>query len=262
MALRRTLDEGTYVHAYLISGLRGTGKRSLAMLMAQYLLCTCQSQPQGLFAGLGLPEAARPCGSCAGCVQVRSGNHPDLIRFGGGRHISQDSKDSGKSTITVGDIREAVRIASTHTYEGGSRVFIIEQAEDMTPQAQNCLLKTLEEPIDGNVFLLTTDSPSLMLPTIISRCRQLRLHAYPDSVISTRLQSLGLDAGQQATVLRSCSGSVGKAIELAGDEAFWKRRTQVMTDFFSLKGRSDIVRVSGRYKDARDQADDLLTEAE
>lgn len=74
---------------------------------------------------------------------MRSGNHPDLIRFGGGRHISQESKDSGKSTITVGDIREAVQVAGTHTYEGGSRVFIIEQAEDMTPQAQNCLLKTL-----------------------------------------------------------------------------------------------------------------------
>ena len=141
-------------------------------------------------------------------------------------------------------------------------MFVIEQAEDMTPQAQNSLLKTLEEPIDGTVFLLTTDSPSLLLPTIISRCRQLKLHAYPDDMILSRLEGLPLTAAQKGAVLRSCSGSVGRALQLAGDEAYWKRRASVIADFFSLKGRSDIVQVSGRYKDGKDQWEPLLAEVE
>ena len=104
-ALYHTLRENSYVHAYLISGLEGSGKRSLATLIAQYLLCTCEREDQGLLSGMGLPAPERPCGTCSGCAQVRSDNHPDLIRFGGGVHISQDSKDQGKNGITVGDIR-------------------------------------------------------------------------------------------------------------------------------------------------------------
>jgi len=261
--LLRTLKDGTYVHAYLISGAKGVGKRSLAMLMAQYLLCTCESEDQGLLADLpGLPPAKRPCGHCAGCVQVLSGNHPDLIRFGAGRHISQESKDSNKEGIAVGDIREAVRIAGTHTYEGGCRVFLLDQAESMTPQAQNSLLKTLEEPIDGTVFLLVTDSPSLLLPTIVSRCRRLNLHAWPDETIRALLQKRGIAASTQAGVLRSCGGSIGRALEIASDTAYWETRTQVMTDFLALSGRSEIMKVSGKYKDAKNKHEELLDTVE
>lgn len=108
--------------------MEGVGKYSLAMLTAQYLLCSYEMQGQGFDADIFPPGKHRPCGECPGCVQVRSGNHPDLIQIGNGRHISADSKDTGKNGITVGDIREAVRIAGTHTYEGGCRVFIIRNA--------------------------------------------------------------------------------------------------------------------------------------
>lgn len=109
---------------------------------------------------------------------------------------------------------------------------------------------------------MTTDSPSLLLPTIISRCRQLRLHAYPDSMIGAKLETLGLDSSRRAIVLRSCSGSVGMALQMAADENFWKRHDQVMADFFALKDRSEIVHISNRYKDGKEQWELLLSDVE
>ena len=261
--LLHTLQEGTFVHAYLITGMAGVGKRSLASLIARYLLCTCDRDAgNSLLAGLDLPPAEKPCGVCPACMQVLSGNHPDLVRMGRGVHISQDSKDQTKKGIVIGDVREAVRLVGTHTYEGGRRVIIIDEAETMTAQAQNCLLKTLEEPTEGTVFLLLTDSPSLLLPTIISRCRQLSLHAWPEAKLLAILREEHVPAERQQEILRSCGGSIGAALRLASDEAYWQRRADVMRDFFALERRSDIARVTESWRTRKDELDALLDDIE
>lgn len=234
--LMKTLREGTFVHAYLISGMSGVGKRTLAQAMGQYLLCESTGD--------------RPCGACPACVQVREGTHPDMT-------VVQPEK-----SIQVDAIREVIRKAGEHTYAGGRRIIRIEQAEKMTPAAQNCLLKTLEEPVAGTVFLLLTDAPELLLPTIVSRCRALKLHPWPDSVVLDVLRRRGVEQHRAREALHVSGGSIGKALSVAADEGYWQRRSEAMRDFFFLEGRSDILRVSTQWKDKRDQSSELLDDVE
>lgn len=234
--LMRTLADGTFVHAYLISGAEGVGKRSLAHAMEQYLLCTGDE---------------KPCGQCPACVQVREGNHPDVMVL-----------RPEKNAIHIAEVREIIRKAGEHTYEGGRRVIRIEQAEKMNAAAQNCLLKTLEEPVDGTIFLLLTDTPGLLLPTIISRCRGLKLHPWPDDVVLEALRGHGVEESRAQAALHVASGSIGRALSVASDEGYWQRRSEVMRDFFALENRSDILRVSSQWKDKRDQSGELLDDVE
>ena len=137
--LMRTLRDGTFVHAYLITGLEGMGKRTLARLLAQYWLCQA---PEG---------EEHPCGVCRACQQVRDGTHADLVVIAPGKPISPDVRPDMKS-IPVDEIRALIAITARHTFEGGRRVVLIEQADKMNPPAQNALLKTLEEPVPGTIF--------------------------------------------------------------------------------------------------------------
>lgn len=256
--LMRTLEDGTFVHAYLISGMAGVGKRTLARLMAQYLLCQAGAEGDGFLEGL-LAPVSKPCGVCAACRQVLSGNHPDLVWVCPGRPISPDV-EKGKQTIPVDEIREVLRIVSAHTYEGGRRVVCIEQADKMNAQAQNCLLKTLEEPAENTVFLLLTERRSLLLPTIVSRCRSLSLHAWPDEVVLRALEKHGAPENRRLEAARLAGGSIGQALTIASDEGYWQRRAEVMRDFFDTPSRSDILRISGLWKDRKDQAEELLND--
>ena len=244
--LMKTLREGTFVHAYLISGMAGVGKRSLARALSQFLLCKGES---------------KPCGVCAGCVQVMEGTHPDLTVVQPGVPINPEV-DKGLKSIPVDEIRMVGELTARHAYEGGYRVVTILRAEKMTPQAQNALLKTIEEPPPDTVFLLVTDAPELLLTTIVSRCRSLKLHPWPDDVVLEVLRMHGVADARAREALDVSGGSIGRALSVATDEGFWQRRSDVMRDFFALESRSDILRVSGQWKDRRDQSDELLSDVE
>lgn len=248
--LMRTLASGSFVHAYLISGLRGMGKRTLARLMAQYLLCECEDKGE-----------EKPCGVCPACVRMLAGNHPDVVTVQPGVPLSSQT-EAGRKTIPVEDIRAVIEIAGRHTFEGGRRVVMIFQAEKMTPGAQNALLKTLEEPLEGTVFLLVSDAPELLLPTIVSRCRALKLRPWPDETILSALARRGVPEPRAKEALRVCGGSIGKAVDLAGDEAYWQRRRDVMNDCFALENRGAIFRVSAAWRDRKDASDELLDDLE
>ena len=244
--LIRTLADGTFVHAYLISGAYGMGKRTLARLMAQHLLCTGER---------------KPCGVCPSCVQVRENNHPDVITVAPGKPLSPEVK-AGMAGIPVDEIRFVNSLVGQHTFVGGQRVVIIERAEKMNPPAQNALLKTLEEPLAGTVFLLLTESPELLLPTIVSRCRALKLHPWPDEVVRNALRVHGVDDTMARKALSVCGGSIGQAIAVAADEGYWQRRRDVMQDFFGISARVDILKVSTAWKDRKDESDALLNDVE
>ncbi len=244
--LMRTLAEGTFVHAYLISGMEGVGKRTLARLLAAYLLCT---------------GGKKPCGACPACIQVRENSHPDVMTVTPGRPLSPDVK-AGLVGIPVDEIRYVISQVGQHTFVGGRRVVIIEHAHKMNPPAQNALLKTLEEPLPDTIFLLLTDAPELLLPTIVSRCRALKLHPWPDEVILHALKQRSIDDAMARQALHVSGGSIGRAISVAADERYWQRRRDVMADFFGLTGRSDILRISSAWKDRKDESDALLDDVE
>ena len=162
--LRSDFAGQTYVHAYLLCGPRGTGKKSVARLCAMAAVCR--------------GEGARPCGVCGPCRRVLSDTHPDL-------HTVEPEKD--KKSIGVNVMRDTIAEVGVKSFEGGTKALFIPRAEIMTAQAQNCLLKTLEEPPEDTVFFLMTDQPGALLPTIVSRCRTVRFHPLNFEAAKARL---------------------------------------------------------------------------
>lgn len=139
-----TIKNGSMSHAYIFDGPKGIGKRTLSKILTKGLLCSS--------------EGEKPCNNCNACSLVDSNNHPDF------KIISSDS------SISIESIREVTKDVGLRPYYGGKKVYIFQEAERMSTQAQNSLLKTLEEPPDYVVIILTTTNLHLLLPTIVSRC--------------------------------------------------------------------------------------------
>ncbi len=160
--LRRSIGRGRISHFYLISGPAGSGKRTLAKLLAAAILCK-GDQP--------------PCGSCPACKKVFGGGHPDFITI----------DDPEKKTVSVDLIRQARSDIYIRPNEADHKVYLFPRAQDMGIPGQNALLKVLEEPPAYGVFLLLTDNPESLLPTVRSRCTELSLSALPRDVLEKAL---------------------------------------------------------------------------
>ena len=238
------LADGRLAHACLITGEKGTGKRTLASLMARSLLCRS--------------GGTRPCGVCNDCQMAEAEEHPDLIVIRKRVPIAQEAKKD-RATIPVDDIREMIRICGTRTLDGRARVVIIQEADRMTPQAQNCLLKTLEEPPEGTYLILTTEHPEGLLTTVISRTRPIRLKAWKESYIRQILNEAGVPHERASDAADESHGSIGKAITLSTDEEYWQTRSGIIRDFFGTLHRSEILRISNSWKDRKGEAN-VLTE--
>lgn len=230
--LAEDFSTGAYVHAYLFSGPRGTGKRSVARLCAMAALCRGEK---------------KPCGVCGPCRRVLSDTHPDVHTI---------TPEKGKKTIGVDALREAIEEVATRSFEDGAKIMLVPEAERMTPAAQNCLLKTLEEPPEGTVFFLITDQPGALLATIVSRCRVVRFHPLPQREAAARLVALGLEPGDAARRARMAEGCVGQA--LAIDEAQLELRRTLTGDVFSVRSPREALSVAGRYKEEKERAGQVL----
>lgn len=242
-ALREQIEEGRMVHALLISGEPGTGKRTLAGLLASALMCH--------------EKTGVPCGQCSGCAMSFAGEHPDITIIEKGVPLSPETT-KGRATIPVDDIREMIRICSQYAYEGGNRAVIIRDAENMTVQAQNSLLKILEEPPRDTYFLLTTSHPEQLLTTVKSRCRQVKLVPWETSWISDLLVREGTDPERASQAAAVSGGSIGNAKLLVSDETYWHAREEIINAFFRNRKRSDILTLSSGWKDRKGEADMLF----
>jgi DNA polymerase III subunit delta' len=196
---------GRLHHAWLLSGPRGVGKATLAFRFARWLLAGAPSSSPPLF----LP----PTDSTF--RRVAAAGHADL------RSLAPNAGERGvKMIIRVDEVRQVPRFLSLTAAEGGWRIVLVEQVEAMNAEAQNALLKTLEEPPPRALLLLTTGMPDRLLPTIRSRCR--RVDLFPlgepqmEDVLSRWLPEL--DGGQRAALARMSGGAPGRALELAEGE--------------------------------------------
>lgn len=185
-------------HAYIMNGERGAGKKLLAYLFAMTLLCE--------------EGGEEPCNTCHSCRQAETGNHPDIIR------VTHEKPNS----ISVDDIREQVNnTIMIKPYQGPYKVYIIDHADLMTPQAQNALLKTIEEPPQYAVLMLLTENAEALLPTINSRCVMLRLRYIKDKLIKKYLmESLKVPDYKADLCTAFAQGNMGHAIMLANSEHF------------------------------------------
>ncbi len=205
--LQNALSTGKISHAYIINGEKSSGKEFIAKVFAMALQCD--------------EEGDEPCQKCHSCRQALSGNHPDII------YVTHEKPNA----IGVDDIRAQVNNdVAIKPYSGPYKVYIMNEAEKMTPQAQNAILKTLEEPPAYAVFLLLTSNVDSLLPTIISRCVVLNMKPVPDELVKKYLMEQMQVPDYKAEVcVAFARGNVGKAKALASSEDFENVKSEALS---------------------------------
>lgn len=231
--LMRSVKAGRIVHAILMTGPRGTGKRTAARMLAQALLCRGDDPP---------------CGVCPECRQFLAESHPDVHR------VVTETR-----SISVDNIRELRDELALRPFEGGRHVAIIEQAERMTAQAQNALLKTLEEPIGDVVFLVITDQPGAMLPTIVSRCQRIRFSPLGMDECAKVLEERGIAPGRARMLAGYSQGCVGRALEINAEDGYFELRDKVVLSLKQLcGGRGAAALAAAQLENKKESVDDIL----
>lgn len=200
--LQNGLRQNRISHAYIFSGPAGTGKRKTALALAQSLFC--------------LHPDDRPCGSCIECRTMQNGNHARLHRI----------EPSG-TAIKIEQIRELQRVFGFRHDPSQKHVYVIEQAEKMTAQAANSLLKFLEEPQSGIIGILLTENGQALLPTLRSRSQWIEFTAFPPSEIESALIGDGISRPLARLAAHMRAGVEG-ARELAATEGFAEMRNVVI----------------------------------
>lgn len=231
---QKAIEAHKVSHAYILAGEAGMGRKSLAHAFALTLLCE--------------KGKSEPCMECHACKQVLSGNHPDLV------HVTHEKPGS----IGVDDIREQINdTIMIRPYSSYYKIYIVDEAEKMTVQAQNALLKTIEEPPSYAVIILLTTNPESFLPTILSRCVQLKLKPLKDSVIREYLVgSMGIPENQAELYAAFARGNLGKAIKLADSEDFKHMYDEMLRMLKHVKDM-DISELLDYIKKLKDENMDL-----
>lgn len=156
-------------------------------------------------------ESARPCFICPACKRALAHTHPDIHYY-----------TSAKKSIPVEDMRKIIDESAVTPYEGRFSVTILKDMHTATPEAQNCLLKTLEEPYRGHVFILLVENALLLLETIRSRCRLIRLTQQSESAILTQLELLYEDKAKCKQAADNCGGIIGEAISMMESSTYFQ----------------------------------------
>jgi DNA polymerase-3 subunit delta' len=191
-------------HGLVFAGPAGVGKATAAQALAALFLCE-------------KPKGTEACGKCDSCRLMESGNHPDShVVY---RQLIRLEKEKVKARdLSVDVVRQyLVGPAGLKPAMGRGKVFVVEEAELMNPQAQNALLKTLEEPYGRTLIVLLTDQPGALLPTILSRCQVVRFAALPEELVRRELESRGTDRKLAAEAARLAAGSLGMALRWIED---------------------------------------------
>ncbi|MDO4621373.1 MAG: DNA polymerase III subunit delta' [Eubacteriales bacterium] len=204
-------------HAYIIGGETGSGKRLIASVFAMALQCSGQGTD--------------PCGHCPSCLKAAAGSHPDII------YVSHAKANS----VGIDEIREQlVDDVAIRPYESPYKIYIVSDASKMTPQAQNAILKTIEEPPAYAIIMLLADNPEALLPTIRSRCVTLRLKPVSDEEIKQYLmQHMHVPDYQAEIDAAFAQGNVGRAKRIAESAEF----TEMVESAIYLVKRSKEMEV-------------------
>lgn len=235
--LKKSVEQQKTAHAYIFDGPEGCGKKLIAHCFAKYLFCSTK-------------EAGCTCHSC---VQFDSGNHSDTVFLG----LAEKAK-----SISIAQVREEIiKGLNKKPFEYEHKVYIIDRAELMTTEAQNALLRSLEEPPPYAIFILLSRNASQLLQTIRSRCIFCRILPLGQEVVREELIRRDLPP-EQATIAAACSaGSIGKAMAICSDEAFHEMRRQLNQALAALRDKHDLMQTIEQLsalETYKDRPEDLL----
>lgn len=194
---RHAIESRKISHCYVIGGEDGLGKLTLANAFAQTLMCEA--------------SAGNPCMICHSCRQFLSGNHPDVIYPG----------HEKPTVFGVEDVRRGI-VGSmlVRPYSSEYKIYIVDEAEKLSVQAQNALLKTIEEPPSYGILMLLTTNPAALLDTIRSRSIVLNMRQVDDEDLKAYLRDHGVEEGRIETIARFAQGNIGKAMRMSQSEDF------------------------------------------
>ncbi len=234
--MKSAIRDGKISHAYIIAGEKGSGKKLLANTYAMAIQC----EEGGI----------EPCGMCRSCKQALSGNNPDI------KYITHEKPN----VISVDEIRVQLNSdIAIKPYARPRKIYIIDEAEKMNAQAQNAMLKTIEEPPEYAVILLLVTNPGLLLPTILSRCILLSIRSVNRSRIAALLKDKYGTSEYMADLAAGFSdGIIGRAIEFASSDEFSMLKGEVLR----VLQKFDSMNAGEIYAAARDWAEDKENLAE
>ena len=246
--LKNAIQMDKVSHAYIINGEDNSGKMMLAEAFAMALQCE--------------EGGSEPCGNCRSCRQAIDHNQPDIIFIGKDEMMEEKKTKS----ISVDDIRTLLNNdIVVKPYSSKYKIYIVDHAEKMNIQAQNALLKTIEEPPAYGVIILLTSNADSFLPTILSRCILLNIKTVEEDLIKKHLMKKYQVPDYKAEICAAfAQGNVGKAIQLAASDSFNEMKQDVLA---LAKKMEDIeiyelpvtIKNINTYKQRMDEYLDLLT---
>lgn len=238
--LKSAIKSGSIRHSYMLTGEKGMGKKTMAEAFLLELFCEEQD------------ESRKPCLHCSECKKILSGNHPDVI------YITHEKPN----IISVDEVREQlIDTVDIKPYEGGYKVYVMPEADKMTVQAQNALLKTLEEPPEYVIILLLVNDDRKLLDTVRSRTIKENLRPLTDATIRDYLKDK-YDISEDMTdiCVAFSKGNLGKAIELAQSETFTEWYHRVMKILKTLRDMDSTdmhIEISKLFMECPDPNDAL-----
>ncbi len=237
--MENAFQTGKVSHAYIVEGEEGMGKKKLVNAFSKLLQCE-------------KPREAKPCNCCASCLQIESGNHPDIVYV----------RPSKKTGYGVSDVREQIiQDINVRPYQSNRKIYIIEQAELMTIQAQNSLLKTIEEPPEYGVFFLVSSNSQQFLQTILSRSVKMSLKPIHQKKIEQYLmENYGVSSSEAGVYGSFSRGNLGKAILLKDSENFTLQRQNMLKvlDIFINGKECDIIEALQIFEEAKAELIDTM----
>ncbi len=219
-------------HAYLIEGVKGIGKTSTALAFACANFCLSEN---------------KPCFTCKECRKVLEHNHPDVHIF-----------EPDRGIFRVDQAREIISTVYESSYEGGNKIYIIKDFHKANEQAQNCLLKTLEEPPKSVIFYLLTENAHASLPTVRSRCKTFSADNFSDSEIYAELKEHFPDSDKLDFAVSHSGGNIGNAIKLINDENYVQICNSCEKIVSLCLKNGSYAKIASVFESEKDNLQDLL----
>lgn len=234
--LRKSINENTISHSYLFEGQEGLGKRKVAQAFSKALLCKGQGE--------------KPCNKCSSCIKFDTGNHPDFKML-----------SPTKGLISKKEIEELIRSVSILPFESQRKVYIIDEANSIILNSQNTLLKTLEEPPEYIVIIITTSNINTIIPTIVSRCQNIKFNLVDNKkIIDLLIKDYELGQEKARLIAGFANGSVKKAIELVETNEFFEQRDEIINIIVDIANgnKFKIFTASSLLNKNKDNIEEIL----